>query len=418
MRDTQSGDLVLHVNDATIQGFSIVAASCREVTEEPPSPGQWAGMAPYYRVDLRDYRDFPKPVTIADFIRNNTAALAEEIAADHPHRFPFQLEQSGLVKTVQGAYICRATPHLFDLIRASVHIPVGGLEDGPPPFTVDDALQDVFLERSEFEEMIEALQRRRNIILQGPPGVGKSFLAKRLAYALMAHKDPSRVKMVQFHQSYAYEDFVQGWRPAQSGGFRLKNGLFYEFCRTARDGRTRVFIIDEINRGNLSKILGELMLLIEHDKRGAVFALPLTYSEDPFYVPENVYIVGLMNTADRSLALVDYALRRRFVFFDLRPRFDNDRFQQLLRDRGVDDALLQRIVDRMSELNGKIAEDARNLGAGFCIGHSFFCPTESDVPDEDWYKAIVRNEIAPLVREYWFDSPDKAKALIERLAEL
>jgi 5-methylcytosine-specific restriction protein B len=266
--------------------------------------------------------------------------------------------------------------------------------------------------------MLEALERRKNIILQGPPGVGKSFIAKRLAYALMGHRDSARLEMVQFHQSYAYEDFVQGWRPKQDGGFELRNGVFYEFCRHAKNGSPYVFIIDEINRGNLSKILGEMMLLIEHDKRGPDFAVRLTYSDQSFYVPDNVHIIGLMNTADRSLAMVDYALRRRFVFFTLEPRFDSPVFAELLRMRGAEDALIRRIIDRMDTLNGRIASDTRNLGPGFCLGHSFFCPTDSDVVDDNWYTTVVRNEIAPLLREYWFDAPGTAEGIIDQLNEL
>jgi 5-methylcytosine-specific restriction endonuclease McrBC GTP-binding regulatory subunit McrB len=223
--------------------------------------------------------------------------------------------------------------------------------------------------------------------------------------------------LVQFHQSYAYEDFVQGWRPKRDGGFELRNGVFYDFCRSAKDGRPRVFIIDEINRGNLSKILGEMMLLIEHDKRGADFAVRLTYSDESFFVPDNVHVIGLMNTADRSLAMVDYALRRRFVFFNLEPRFQSPAFAELLRIRGAEDSLIRRIVDRMGALNAQIADDTRNLGPGFCLGHSFFCPTESDVLDDSWYATVVRNEIAPLLREYWFDAPGTAERLIDQLNE-
>src|SRR5690606_1428410 len=185
-------------------------------------------------------------------------------------------------------------------------------------YTLDDALDGLFLSRDQFTYILDQLGRKRNVILEGPPGVGKTFIAKRVAWALLGEKDPSRVEMVQFHQSYAYEDFVQGWRPAEAGGFDLRNGIFYEFCeRAAGDDPERpyVFIIDEINRGNLSKVFGELLMLIEGDKRGPDFAIPLTYSrarEERFYVPRNLYVLGMMNTADRSLAMVDYALRRRF----------------------------------------------------------------------------------------------------------
>ncbi len=245
-------------------------------------------------------------------------------------------------------------------------------------------------------------------------------MAKRLAYALMGFKDPSRVEMVQFHQSYAYEDFVQGWRPKEEGGFALKGGVFYEFCgRAAADAprRPHVFIIDEINRGNVSRILGELMLLIEPDHRGEAFAIPLTYAKDAtdrFSVPENVYLLGMMNTADRSLAMVDYALRRRFCFAQIRPAFGTAEFRAFLSGR-VGNALIDRIVDRMTRLNELVAQD-KNLGRGFEIGHSFFCPTDEDTAlDDFWYAAVIHREIAPLVREYWFDDLDKADELIADL---
>lgn len=288
-------------------------------------------------------------------------------------------------------------------------------------YSIDQAASELFISREMFEEITLTIERKKNIILQGPPGVGKSFVAKKLAHFLTQSSAPSKVQMVQFHQSYSYEDFIQGWRPNEKGGFSLSNGIFYRFCGLARhDSNGKyVFIIDEINRGNVSKILGELMLLIECDKRGDAFAIPLTYTQEnepPFYVPENIYLIGLMNTADRSLAMVDYALRRRFVFFDLEPKYQSDKFQSLLQNMGISDDIIQRIVDRMSALNNLICEDHKNLGRGFAIGHSFFCPPTSRIDDqESWYTSIVKNELGPLLREYYFDNPDKAETLISNL---
>lgn len=235
--------------------------------------------------------------------------------------------------------------------------------------------------------------------------------------------DDRRIEMVQFHQSYSYEDFIRGYRPLpdKAGSFGLQDGVFFNFCQRAKadPDRPYVFIIDEINRGNLSQILGELLMLIEADKRGLDNALPLLYSkkdEPRFYVPQNLYLIGLMNVADRSLAMVDYALRRRFAFMTLKPQFQNESFRNWLLDRGMSDDLIGLIVARMGTLNQEIADDAL-LGENYQIGHSFFCPKGNNFGglDRNWYEAIVQTEILPLLREYWFDDSKRAEQIAGRL---
>jgi 5-methylcytosine-specific restriction endonuclease McrBC GTP-binding regulatory subunit McrB len=240
-----------------------------------------------------------------------------------------------------------------------------------------------------------------------------------VAHVLAGGADPERIDVVQFHQSYSYEDFVQGLRPNTSGGFSLQPGTFLRFCERARaTSAPYVLIIDEINRGNLSRIFGEVLTLIEADKRSPGFAITLAYQREGelFYVPENVFIVGLMNTADRSLALVDYALRRRFAFLDLHPEFQSSRFKDYLSSRGVSPELVSQIVSRMVTLNESIADDWKNLGPGFQIGHSFFCPSATETnPDRSWYDEVIRTEILPLIREYWFDDPDRQRSIEREL---
>jgi hypothetical protein len=286
-----------------------------------------------------------------------------------------------------------------------------------PPYTVKQALQDVAFEPKVFENMLRVWENKKNLILQGPPGVGKTFLARRLAYALIGYELPSRVGMVQFHQSYAYEDFIQGYRPKETG-FERRDGVFVRFCNKAKaDQESRyVFIIDEINRGNLSKVFGELLMLIEKDYRGSKNSVTLTYSlkdDEQFYVPENVFILGMMNTADRSLALVDYALRRRFAFERLNPMFGQATFKEFLEDGGTDMAVVAALSERLMDLNVAISED-QNLGPGFCVGHSYFCRPGGALTIENYVDA-VRNEILPLLEEYWVDDRDRLEKWREKL---
>ena len=236
-----------------------------------------------------------------------------------------------------------------------------------PIYTKDDFLSDVYMSEEEYEKLAGVLRVKKNIVLQGAPGVGKTFAAKRLAFSMMGVKDVERVMMIQFHQSYSYEDFIMGFRPS-SDGFELRRGAFYNFCKKAEiDGdNDYFFIIDEINRGNLSKIFGELFMLIENDKRGV--SLQLLYSDEKFAVPKNIYIIGMMNTADRSLAMLDYALRRRFAFFEIKPGFGTKGFEKY--KQGLENEKFDRLIACVEDLNNAISVD-ETLGEGFCIGHSY-----------------------------------------------
>ena len=280
-------------------------------------------------------------------------------------------------------------------------------------YSVENFLSEVYMDRGRYDAIVGLLRAKKNVILQGAPGVGKTFTAKRLAYSMMGVKDASRVMMVQFHQSYSYEDFIEGYRPS-GAGFELVKGAFYSFCKKAADDEENeyFFVIDEINRGNLSKIFGELFMLIENDKRG--YKLQLLYSREFFYVPRNVHIIGMMNTADRSLAMLDYALRRRFAFVELRPAFDSDGFRDYC--AGLGNPRFEALVREVESLNRAIAED-ESLGEGFCIGHSYFCNMEADSCTDAALASIVDYELIPMLKEYWFDESDKVEEWARKLGE-
>lgn len=288
-------------------------------------------------------------------------------------------------------------------------------------YTKQDFLRDVFMDEDRYDDLVRLLEHKKNIILQGAPGVGKTFLAKRLAYSIMGKKMKSHVELVQFHQNYSYEDFIMGYKPTDDG-FELRTGIFYNFCKKAeadKDPNSKYyFIIDEINRGNLSKILGELMMLVEGDKRGET--IKLAYRDEEFGVPENVFIIGMMNTADRSLAMMDYALRRRFSFFDIEPAFETKQFKLFLEKQLSDTGVVDRVIKYMTELNKKIADEGNSgLGKGFCIGHSYFCvPPIDGESDQQWYESIVDYEITPMLNEYWWDDPEKAAGCVKDLKKV
>ncbi|RBP97288.1 AAA family ATPase [Bifidobacterium aemilianum] len=277
------------------------------------------------------------------------------------------------------------------------------------PYRKDDFLRDVYMSEEDYDEL-SGLAKSSNLILQGAPGVGKTYVAMALAYSLIGLKSSKRVQMVQFHQNYSYEDFVEGYRPV-GGDFALKDGVFKAFCQLADADHDNdyYFIIDEINRGNLSKIFGELFMLIELSKRGNT-KISLLYSGDSFSIPKNIHIIGTMNTTDRSIAMMDYAMRRRFTFYDLKPGFETKEFMEYIENR--EDERLSRVVSAVRSINDVIELDD-SLGEGFKIGHSFFCNIEDE--DSDCLNRVVRYELEPLIREYWFDRKEQCEEQIGKL---
>lgn len=319
-----------------------------------------------------------------------------------------------------GSFLWMIRPELAEALKSRdlSDVPLYAEPDGEAasqtsakkPYDDAQFLQDVFVSKSDLTAMKGLLERKKNLILQGAPGTGKTYAARRLAYATMGEEDDSRIGFVQFHQSYTYEDFVIGYRPNGEGGFDIQPGIFADFCaRAARDSeRSYFFIIDEINRANISKVFGELLMLIEADYRGD--SIELSIDRRRLTVPKNLFIIGMMNTADRGLALIDYALRRRFAFFDMKPALDAPGFLTMLQNTGNEK--LGALVDAVREVNKEIEKDPA-LGQGFCIGHSYFC-VQNGVTDEDVH-GIARFEIEPLIAEYWFDNQQKVRKLTDKL---
>ena len=300
--------------------------------------------------------------------------------------------QGSLFKLTKGEY-----DFIMDVVRELNPIQKKDYEK----YDRKDFLNDVYMTSEKYDTLVALLMKKQNVILQGAPGVGKTYMAKRLAYSIIGEKDESRLEFIQFHQSYSYEDFIMGYKP-NGDGFELQNGIFYKFCQKAANNPDKpyFFIIDEINRGNLSKIFGELLMLIEKDYRGT--QATLAYNGMSFSVPQNIYIIGMMNTADRSLAMIDYALRRRFSFYSVEPGFTTEGFQKYL--TLLNNETMNSLIEKIEELNKEIVKDT-SLGSGFCIGHSYFCNQMECT--EEWLQSIVEYDVLPTLEEYWFDDPQK-----------
>ena len=314
----------------------------------------------------------------------------------------FELKKKEYFSITQGS-LFKLTKTEYEFIIDLIHRENSVLTDekNEDEYSKENFLDQVYMTEAKYDRLVAVLTRKKNIILQGAPGVGKTYAAKRLAYSMMGEKDDDRIEFVQFHQNYSYEDFIMGYKPVEDG-FELKYSIFYRFCQKAANhpDKDYFFIIDEINRGNMSKIFGELLMLIEADYRET--KTTLAYNGLSFSVPKRLHIIGMMNTADRSLAMIDYALRRRFSFFDMEPGFNSEGFIKYQEAFAND--TFNTLIDRIKELNREIAND-KSLGKGFCIGHSYFCNTKECT--DEWMQDVVDFDILPMLAEYWFDDTDK-----------
>jgi 5-methylcytosine-specific restriction protein B len=324
----------------------------------------------------------------------------------------FEKKMGSLFKLTEVEY-----NHIMDLTEETSIAPTS-ISVEHVDYSDNDFLKEVFLDRGTLLKLKRLLKKKKNLILQGPPGVGKTFMAKKLAYAFLEERAVDRVKMIQFHQNYTYEDFVIGYKPKEEG-FSLEKGIFHKLCQKARENPDKKYfiIIDEINRGNISKIFGELLMLIEADKRGEEYNVKLSYSHEDFHVPENLYIIGLMNTADRSLAIIDYALRRRFVFYTVQPGFKTESFKAY--QERLESVHFDKLIEAVDQLNEEVIKEDRTLGKDYQIGHSFFCNLDpvkmKNGEDKRELEMIIECEIEPLLYEYWFDQDEKAAEEVQKL---
>ncbi len=359
-------------------------------------------------------------LTIADRIRKKIDISMPSNTDEKEYLYPILFLAKKAEKSQDGVYIWKIREPLYSALTKYL---MKNIEDSDNPiiaskkekYTKKNFLDEVFMREENYDSLVSLLKRKKNIILQGAPGVGKTYAAKRLAYSIIKEKNEDQIAFIQFHQNYSYEDFMMGYKPNANGSFELKTGVFYDFCEIARLNKSKeyFFIIDEINRGNMSKIFGELLMSIEKEYRNE--PITLAYDNKKFSVPDNLYIIGLMNTADRSLAMIDYALRRRFSFFEMKPQFLSGGFIAYQNTVQTEDNKFTQAIEQIIALNKEIEKD---LGKGFEIGHSYFIADRGTVITKDWVKAVIDYDIIPMLQEYWFDNEEKLNGQIEKLSKI
>jgi hypothetical protein len=428
MLKVKAGDLVFHLGDESITGISIASGSaddkfiCLEGTD-------WAGREGY-RVDLNDYEEL------------NPKLDRQHIFQDKEVMIGIRENYKKLFYTIdlnykQGGYLTKLPKKLalhFNKIYKQLskeNLPhFNGDEDVPyqkedeemseENYSINQILKEgCFVSEDKLKKIIDTLKLKKNLILQGPPGTGKTWLAKKLGYALVGSEDKTKVRSFQFHPSLSYEDFIRGYRPSENEKLSLIDGPFMDAIEQAKKiDDPYVVVIEEINRGNPAQIFGEMLTLLEADKRGPSEAMELTYkksSEELIYIPENLYVIGTMNLADRSLALVDLALRRRFAFFDLEPSL-NLAWENWLKTKGISTQFINEIKTRMTLLNNQIADDSA-LGSQYKIGHSYVTPITNVKDEKEWFLQVIESEIGPLLDEYWFDNASLADEVKNKVRE-